>query len=111
VQVCVGQVELVDVGDFATNLRAILDEAFTRRLDWVRRSPDVDLSFLADSFELAGGSIRSSAITAAYLAAADSGVIGMRHLVGAIHREYRKLGRLCRESEFGPYWSLVKETA
>ena len=117
----------------ATNLRANIDEAFTRRLDmmvdfpmpdahhrlalWdsclgttVRRSPDVDLRFLADSFELAGGSIRSSAVTAAYLAAADSGVIGMRHLVGAIHREYRKLGRLCRESEFGPYWSLVRES-
>lgn len=118
----------------ATNLRANIDEAFTRRLDlmvdfpmpdahhrhalWdaclgttVRRSPDVDLRFLADSFELAGGSIRSSAITAAYLAADDAGVIGMRHLVGAIHREYRKLGRLCRESEFGPYWSLVRESA
>jgi SpoVK/Ycf46/Vps4 family AAA+-type ATPase len=118
----------------ATNLRANIDEAFTRRLDmmvdfpmpdahhrhalWdaclgttVLRSPDVDLRFLADSFELAGGSIRSSSITAAYLAAADAGVIGMRHLVGAIHREYRKLGRLCRESEFGPYWSLVRETA
>jgi hypothetical protein len=117
----------------ATNLRANIDEAFTRRLDmmvdfpipdahhrhalWdgclgtvVRRSPDVDLRFLADAFELAGGSIRSAAVTAAYLAAADSGVIGMSHLVGAIHREYRKLGRLCRESEFGPYWPLVRES-
>jgi hypothetical protein len=116
----------------ATNLRANIDDAFTRRLDvmvdfplpdahhrqslWdtclgttVLRSPDVDLPFLAQSFELAGGSIRSSAVTAAYLAAADAGVIGMRHLVAAIHREYRKLGRLVRESEFGPYWPLLKE--
>ena len=118
----------------ATNLRANIDEAFTRRLDvmvdfplpdashrralWDRclgttvlRSPDVDLPFLADSFELAGGSIRSAAVTAAYLAAADAGVIGMRHLVTAVQREYRKLGRLCLESEFGVYWKLLQEPA
>lgn len=76
----------------ATNLRANLDDAFTRRLDvivdfplpdanlrrglWDRclggavpRSSDVDLDFLAASFELAGGHIRSAAVTAAYLAA------------------------------------------
>lgn len=118
----------------ATNLRANIDEAFTRRLDvtidfplpdaglrhalWDRclgttvpRSPDVDLLFLADSFSLAGGAIRSAAVTAAYLAAADAGVIGMRHLVAAVQREYRKLGRLCLESEFGEYWPLLHEPA
>jgi len=117
----------------ATNLRANIDEAFTRRLDitvdfplpdaglrhalWDRclgttvpRSPDVDLRFLADSFALAGGAIRSAAVTAAYLAAADAGVIGMRHLVAAVQREYRKLGRLCLESEFGVYWRLLQES-
>ncbi len=118
----------------ATNLRANIDDAFTRRLDvmvdfplpdathrralWDRclgtrvlRSPDVDLPFLADSFELAGGSIRSAAVTAAYLAAADAGVIGMRHLVTAVQREYRKLGRLCLEAEFGAYWKLLQGPA
>ncbi|MFC5730649.1 MULTISPECIES: ATP-binding protein [Nocardioides] len=118
----------------ATNLRANIDDAFTRRLDvlvdfplpdesgrlslWdsclgrtIRREPDVDLAFLAKSFELAGGSIRSSAVTAAYLAAADAGVIGMKHLVTAVHREYRKLGRLCLESEFGPYWQFLRDSA
>ena len=116
----------------ATNLRANIDEAFTRRLDvlvdfplpdarqrralWdrclgttVQRAPDVDLEFCAEAFELAGGSIRSAAVTAAYLAAADAGVIGMRHVVNAVHREYRKLGRLCLESEFGRYWALLHE--
>lgn len=118
----------------ATNLRANIDEAFTRRLDvvvefpvpdeggrrslWdsclgrtIRREPDVDIGFLAKSFELAGGSIRSSAVTAAYLAAADTGVIGMKHLVTAVHREYRKLGRLCLESEFGVYWQVLRDNA
>ncbi|GAA4587415.1 ATP-binding protein [Planotetraspora phitsanulokensis] len=114
----------------ATNLRANLDEAFTRRLDqvvdfpvpspelrhtlWDRclgarlpRDPDVDLDFLARSFELAGGHIRSVAITAAYLAATSGEAVRMADVVGAVAREYRKLGRLCLDREFGPYLSLV----
>ncbi|KQM82332.1 ATP-binding protein [Agromyces sp. Leaf222] len=114
----------------ATNLRANIDEAFTRRLDvivdfpmpdaahrtrlWdrslgsrLRRGDDLDLVFLGDAFELAGGGIRSAAVTAAYLAAGDDGIVRMRHLVIAVHREYRKLGRLVVEREFGPYWPVV----
>ncbi|GAB2945834.1 ATP-binding protein [Micromonospora polyrhachis] len=114
----------------ATNLRANLDEAFTRRLDivvdfpvpdeeargalWERclggrvpRSNDVDLDFLAQAFELAGGHIRSAAVTAAYLAAGQSRPVGMAELIGAVGREYRKLGRLTLESEFGPYLALA----
>jgi SpoVK/Ycf46/Vps4 family AAA+-type ATPase len=114
----------------ATNLRANIDEAFTRRLDVVvdfplpdaahrralwdkslgtslARDLDLDLTFCAEAFELAGGAIRSSAVTAAYLAAEDGGVVAMRHLVTAVQREYRKLGRLCLESEFGRYWPLL----
>lgn len=114
----------------ATNLRANLDDAFTRRIDvivdfplpdvalrrnlWDRclgtaipRSSDVDLDFLASSFELAGGHIRSAAVTAAYLAAAAGHVVGMVELIGAVAREYRKLGRLVGEREFGPYLRLA----
>lgn len=109
-----------------TNLRANLDEAFTRRLDvvadfpmpdtgqrlalWDRclgdrlpRADDLDLAFCADRFELAGGSIRACAVTAAYLAADADGPLTMRQLVTAVAQEYRKLGRLVLESEFGPY--------
>jgi hypothetical protein len=109
-----------------TNLRANLDEAFTRRLDvvadfpvpdsgqrlalWERclgdrlpRAGDLDLPFCADRFELAGGSIRACAVTAAYLAAESGSPLTMRQLVTAIAQEYRKLGRLVLESEFGPY--------
>ncbi|MBO3746857.1 ATP-binding protein [Streptosporangiaceae bacterium NEAU-GS5] len=114
----------------ATNLRANLDEAFTRRLDqvidfpvptpdlrlalwdrclgpWLPRAADVDLDFLARSFELAGGHIRSAAITAAYLAAASGEPMRMADVVGAVAREYRKLGRLCLDREFGPYIPLI----
>ncbi|MEU6985064.1 AAA family ATPase [Streptomyces sp. NPDC046324] len=109
-----------------TNLRANLDEAFTRRIDviadfpmpdapqrlalWDRclgpempRGDDLDLPFCADRFELAGGSIRACAVTAAYLAAEAGRPLGMAQLVSAVLQEYRKLGRLVLESEFGPW--------
>ncbi|MGW0502178.1 ATP-binding protein [Micromonospora sp. NPDC003241] len=112
------------VAVLTTNLRANLDEAFTRRLDlivdfampdvaqrralWDRclgtelpRDPDLDLDFCARSFELAGGSIRACVVTAAYLAAQAGRPVRMADLVGAVQREYRKLGRLLLESEFG----------
>jgi ATPase family associated with various cellular activities (AAA) len=114
----------------ATNLRVNLDEAFTRRLDllvefilpdeadrlrlWRRcfgtlvpLADDVDLDFCAKAFEMAGGDIRNVTLTAAYLAADAERAVTMADVVRAIQREYRKLGRLCVESEFGPYWPLV----
>ena len=109
-----------------TNLRANLDEAFTRRLDvvadfpvpdadqrlalWDRclgtdmpRDGGLDLDFCAGRFELAGGSIRACAVTAAYLAAEAGTPVGMAQVVAAVLQEYRKLGRLVLESEFGPW--------
>ncbi|MBB5959302.1 hypothetical protein FHS29_005922 [Saccharothrix tamanrassetensis] len=113
----------------ATNLRANLDDAFTRRLDVVVDFPvpdehlrrvlwdkclgdtaprtEVDLGFLSSAFELAGGHIRSAAVTAAYLAAEAGRPVGMAEVVGAVAREYRKLGRLVGAREFGPYMDLV----
>jgi hypothetical protein len=117
-----------------TNLRSNLDEAFSRRLDaivdfampeeadrlrlWelnlvasVPRGDDLDLPFLARAFKLSGGGIRNVALTAAYLAADSGGRVGMADLIRATEREYRKLGRLCVESEFGPYFPLVAKAA
>ncbi|GLZ42726.1 ATP-binding protein [Actinokineospora sp. NBRC 105648] len=106
-----------------TNLRANLDEAFTRRLDVIAafpvpdaahrlllwdtclgtelpRSEDLDLAWCADRFELSGGAIRACAVSAAYLAAAGGRAVCMADLVAAVRAEYLKLGRLIRESEF-----------
>jgi SpoVK/Ycf46/Vps4 family AAA+-type ATPase len=112
----------------ATNLRSNIDEAFTRRLDMIIDFPapdehsrlaiwqqclkppvpcaaDLDLEFCARAFTLSGGNIRSAATTAGYLAAGHAGPIGMPELISAIQQEYRKLGRLVLEREFGPYYS------
>ena len=114
----------------ATNLRLNIDDAFARRLDvtvdfpkpdvaerlrlWIhlmgRRLPvddTVDLQFLADAFQLSGGSIRNAVVTAAYLAVDDGRSVGMVDLVQAVAREYRKLGRLCLEGEFKEWFHVI----
>ena len=115
-----------------TNLRANVDEAFVRRLDAIvdfpmpeeehrlpavgaqpaarscRASDDLDLEFLAREFQLSGGNIRNICVAAAYLAAAGrSRRVSMADLVRATEREYRKLGRLTVEAEFGQYTELL----
>jgi SpoVK/Ycf46/Vps4 family AAA+-type ATPase len=115
-----------------TNLRANLDEAFLRRLDalvdfpvpdaamraelWsahlpasLPRADDVDLGFLARSFELSGGNVRNIALGAAFLAASEGTDLTMSALIRSTAREYRKLGRLCVQSEFGPYFPFLAD--
>jgi SpoVK/Ycf46/Vps4 family AAA+-type ATPase len=106
----------------ATNLRANLDDAFTRRLQhavdfpfpeeeyrlriWqtlfppdVPRQPDLDFAPLAKRFKLAGGNIRNVIVGAAFLAAADGGSVTMSHLLHGTRREMQKMGRLMNEPD------------
>lgn len=101
----------------ATNFRQNIDDAFTRRLDFLIDFPfptpdyrrriwevhfpakapiasDVDWGEIADEFRLAGGNIRNASIAAAYLAAADGHQITAAHIRGAVRRENQKMGRL-----------------
>ena len=107
----------------ATNFRKNMDEAFVRRLHFTvefpfpneedrrriwegvwpedtPRDPGLDLDFLAQRFELTGGNIRNIALAAAFLAADDSGVVVMPHLIRAMQREYQKMGKVVTETEF-----------
>lgn len=101
----------------ATNFRQNIDDAFTRRLDfmidfpfptpeyrehiWAAHFPksapvgaDVNFAQIANEFRLAGGSIRNASIASAYLAAADGQVINTEHIRNAVRREHQKMGRL-----------------
>ncbi|MEZ0241056.1 MAG: ATP-binding protein [Chloroflexota bacterium] len=114
-----------------TNLRANVDDAFLRRLDMIVDFPmpeapdrerlwrnhlrpelpqvdDLDLEFMARSFRLAGGNIRNVAVGAAFLAAEAGRPMSMIDLVRETEREYRKLGRLVVEAEFGRYLRLLE---
>ena len=104
-----------------TNLVDNVDAAFVRRLAfhvrfpfpnlaaraeiWARTwpgtaplDPGVDLASLAEH-RLSGAGIRDAALTAAFLAAADGGVVTATHLETAVRRELTKAGRLLREDE------------
>ncbi|MBD0741181.1 ATP-binding protein [Streptomyces sp. CBMA152] len=109
-----------------TNLRANIDEAFTRRLDVVVDFPfpdaalrarlwrsclasapqdpalDADLELCAKEFELAGGAIRAAAATAAYLAAARGDVVTSADVRSGARREYVKSGRLVPGTGWAP---------
>lgn len=107
----------------ATNLRANLDEAFTRRLHFVVEFPfpeaadreriwrvnvppetplgkNVDFKLLAKRYRLTGGNIRNIIMAAAFLAAEAGDVVSMRHLLHASRREFQKMGRLIDEQQF-----------
>jgi SpoVK/Ycf46/Vps4 family AAA+-type ATPase len=115
----------------ATNLRKNIDEAFFRRMHfaiefpfpdetnryhiWKQHIPrsapvanDIDFNFLAGRLNITGGNIKNIVVNAAFLAAENSGVIHMKHLMRATRREYEKMGRLCTESEFAPYHAMLK---
>lgn len=110
----------------ATNLHKNMDDAFVRRMHftvefpfpdqkhrlriWQKiwpeetpRSPALDLDFMAERFDIAGGNIRNIALAAAFLAAADSDLVEMGHLIHATQREYQKMGKVLVNSEFGKY--------
>jgi SpoVK/Ycf46/Vps4 family AAA+-type ATPase len=118
----------------ATNLRGNLDRAFSRRMSFIVHFPDpdpairrrlwehhlgqlpaldeddaVNLDSLAESVELAGGDIRNIVLGAAYDAVSAGELVGMRHVVEATVREYRKLGRVMPEHGFIPVSSRVSE--
>jgi hypothetical protein len=101
----------------ATNLRRNLDDAFLRRFqytiefplpgererlllwqrmwpDSVRLDPGLDPAQLARQYEFSGGNIRNVAVTAAFLAAADGGVVNAKHVARAVQREYQKMGQI-----------------
>ena len=118
--------EYEGIAILTTNLRSNMDEAFERRLRFIIEfyppepknryliwqkifpknapcSPELNLEFLAENFEITGANIRNITLTAAFLAADDGGVIKMVHLIRAIRREYQKMGQILRDKDLGEY--------
>jgi ATP-dependent 26S proteasome regulatory subunit len=107
----------------ATNFRRNMDDAFIRRMHFTVEFPlpseadrrriwqqilpkdtpqadDLDFEFMARRFEIPGGNIRNVAMTAAFLAASDGGVVNMNHLLHGTRREYQKMGKVVMQGEF-----------
>jgi len=112
-----------------TNLRSALDSAFLRRLRFVVNFPfpapaerkaiwesafppgadigALDFDHLA-RFNLAGGSIHSVALNAAFLAARAHGRVAMPHVLDAARAEFRKLEKPINEAEFRRFDSVAE---
>ncbi|MBS0562738.1 MAG: ATP-binding protein, partial [Proteobacteria bacterium] len=120
--------EFEGIAILSTNLQKNLDDAFTRRLAFIvhfpfpeaaerrriwdvswpaalPRAPGLQFDALARAFKLSGGNIKSAALGAAFLAAAEDAPVSMRHVVRAIEREYEKLGRPLKQDEVAPFLS------
>jgi hypothetical protein len=114
----------------ATNLKRNIDDAFSRRIQYVidfprpdeaerariwrgmfpARSPlaaDVDFEFLSKQFDFAGGDIRNIVLDAAFLAIQNGGEIGMKCVVEALARQLAKQGKAATASEFRQYQRLL----
>jgi AAA+ superfamily predicted ATPase len=113
----------------ATNLRRNIDEAFNRRMQYVIDfprpeeaereriwrgmfppqspvAPDVDFTFLAHQFDLAGGEICNVALDAAFIAAREQSPIDMRAIVEALSRQLAKQGKTPTGTDFRQYQRL-----
>jgi hypothetical protein len=118
----------------ATNLSRNLDQAFSRRMQYVVEFPmpnatqrerlwrqmftdevpvagEVDFGFLADQFTLSGGDVRNVALDAAFLAASDGRVVTMGHLIGAVARQLLKQGKSPAAADFKQYHALAAAEA
>ena len=107
----------------ATNLRENMDEAFTRRIRFIVEFPfpdtatrleiwkthfpseapvsdGIDYEFLSKQFQIAGGNIKNIVLNSAFLAAGNSGIIDMEHLLNSTKREFEKIGKLWNEKNF-----------
>lgn len=110
----------------ATNLAYNFDDAFKRRINYMVNftKPDqaqrrelwrkvfppqtgatdrLDIDFLAESFEITGSTIKSIAVSAAYMAAAEGTQIGMVHVIRALKHEYVKTGEILIKSRLREY--------
>jgi hypothetical protein len=108
----------------ATNLKKNIDPAFMRRIEvlvdfpfpnaasrlnlWTKllvpgipREPGLDLRFIAENFEVAGGHIKNAVQSAAFMAAAAGCAVGMSHLIHAVRWELQKQGKIASTGSIG----------
>jgi AAA+ superfamily predicted ATPase len=118
------------VSILATNLAKNVDPAFSRRMHavidfpppdtalreglWRRAfppasplAPDVDFAFLARQFSFAGGDIRTAALDAAFMAAAQDSLVTMSLVIQAVARQLLKQGKVPSPTEFREYYALL----
>ncbi|MEG2144474.1 MAG: ATP-binding protein, partial [Oscillospiraceae bacterium] len=121
------QIEEYDgVSVLTTNCMGNFDEAFKRRIQyfvsfpmpsvkqrleiWERviptsleRAEELNLSFIAEAFELSGSSIKAAATSAVFMAVGKGEKLSREHLRLALRDELLKQGRVYMTSDFAGY--------
>lgn len=115
----------------ATNLMQNFDDAYKRRMKYIiqftlpkevqRREmwekvfpqqmpldSDFDVDYLASNFELSGAGIKNIALNAAFMAASEQEITGMKHIVTALQQEYQKSGKTLGKEELKEYYIYKK---
>ena len=115
----------------ASNFIRNIDQAFTRRLNYIIEFPMpdqrlreklwqkafppatpirgiVDHDLLGRQFALSGGDIRSASLDAAFLAASDGGAVTMDHIMRAVSRQMLKQGKV-PSSVDGTTWATAAD--
>jgi len=114
----------------ASNFAQNLDEAFTRRIQYIVKFPfpdavqreqlwrsaipaelpveSIDYAYLAQTFDLAGGPIKNIVLTASFIAAEEGVAVSMKQLVEGGIQEYKKIGKLLPKERLGAYATYGK---
>lgn len=115
----------------ATNLLQNFDDAYKRRIKYIVRftfpqeeqrrqlwakvfpgqmplADDIDTEYLASGFELSGAAIKNIAVNAAFMAAAEQQLTGMKHIMAALQQEYKKSGKTLGREELKEYYIYKK---
>jgi hypothetical protein len=114
----------------ATNNLQNIDNAFMRRIRYVLNfslpdasvreeiwrgafakevplSDDIDFEYLAQTFEISGGDIKNIVLNAVFYGAADEGMVTMKHVMKAVHRELTKGRNVALTGNYGKYSYLL----
>lgn len=113
----------------ASNYKKNIDEAFMRRIRYLIEfqlpSPeirkdiwmscftdkvpldDIDFDYLANQFELSGGSIKNIVLNATFLAASQHKKVEMRHILESVKNENIKLSKVMLKQDFGAYGHIM----
>lgn len=113
----------------ATNHLEQVDTAFFRRIQYVVQFPfpqvqqryelwksfitdkvpleqEIDFQYLAEQFEITGGSIKNAMLTALFLAASQKQKCSMIHILKGVKQELQKQGKVLLPCDFGKYENL-----
>ncbi|MGL4791078.1 MAG: ATP-binding protein, partial [Anaerotignaceae bacterium] len=122
--------EYQGISVMATNYLKNIDQAFIRRINYIIHFPfpqeeertkiwknvfpanmpmgkDIDYEYLGRQFELAGGSIKNTAVSAAFMAARDNTACSMKHILLSLIHELGKQDKVMLKTDFGEYAFLI----